>query len=202
VQGSGFRVQGSGFRVWGWGSGVQTWRMCPSRPPIESKLTDLVSAQSSIQEQILSRNVKRFRGGLVFKAHRLLYHSTLGWRVIERKKKSWCQVRLRSIPTFQTGLHADDRREGSPVAMGAVPVCSRFRANMEQLKRFHRLLPESQGQIRKSRPESGLDCLYVPYSLDSGTRQSCAQRRFIRGGPVARSWTVEPFLSGLESNVE
>jgi len=31
--------------------------------------------------------VKRFRGGLVFKAHRLAYHSTLGWRVIKEKKK-------------------------------------------------------------------------------------------------------------------
>jgi len=29
--------------------------------------------------------VKRFRGGLVFKAHRLVYHSTLGWRVIKRE---------------------------------------------------------------------------------------------------------------------
>ena len=28
-------------------------------------------------------------GGLVFKAHRLLYHSTLGWRVIKKKKKIW-----------------------------------------------------------------------------------------------------------------
>ena len=27
------------------------------------------------------------RGGLVFKAHRLLYHSTLGLRVIKKKKK-------------------------------------------------------------------------------------------------------------------
>jgi len=34
-----------------------------------------------------SRNVKRFRGGLVFEAHRLLYHSTLGSRVIKKKKK-------------------------------------------------------------------------------------------------------------------
>jgi len=37
-------------------------------------------------------NVKRFRGGLVFKAHRLLYHSTLGVRVI-KKKKSTLQAR-------------------------------------------------------------------------------------------------------------
>ena len=34
-----------------------------------------------------SRFVKWFRGGLVFKAHRLVYHSTLGWRVIKKKKK-------------------------------------------------------------------------------------------------------------------
>jgi len=35
---------------------------------------------------LLRRNVKRFRGGLVFKAHRLLYRSTLGLRVIKKKK--------------------------------------------------------------------------------------------------------------------
>ena len=34
-----------------------------------------------------SRNVQRFRGGLVCKAHRLLYLSTLGLRVIKKKKK-------------------------------------------------------------------------------------------------------------------
>ena len=33
------------------------------------------------------RNAKRFRGGLVFKAHRWLYHSTLGSRVMKKKKK-------------------------------------------------------------------------------------------------------------------
>ena len=32
----------------------------------------------SIREQRLRSNVKQFQGGLVFKAHRLLYHSTLG----------------------------------------------------------------------------------------------------------------------------
>ena len=31
--------------------------------------------------------VNRFRGGLAFKVHRLLYHSTLGARVIKKKKK-------------------------------------------------------------------------------------------------------------------
>jgi len=32
-------------------------------------------------------DVKRFRGGLVFKAHRWLFHSTPGSRVIKQKKK-------------------------------------------------------------------------------------------------------------------
>ena len=32
------------------------------------------------------KNVKRFPGGLVIKADRLVYHSTLGWRVIQEKK--------------------------------------------------------------------------------------------------------------------
>ena len=31
-------------------------------------------------------SAKRFRGGLVFKAHRLVYHSTIGSSVIKKKK--------------------------------------------------------------------------------------------------------------------
>jgi hypothetical protein len=31
-----------------------------------------------MSEKLLRRNVKRSRGGLVFKAHRRLYHSTIG----------------------------------------------------------------------------------------------------------------------------
>jgi len=41
----------------------------------------------STGEQLLCRNVNRFRGGLVFKAHRLVYRSTLGSRVTKKKKK-------------------------------------------------------------------------------------------------------------------
>ena len=33
------------------------------------------------------REVQRFRGGHVFKAHRLVYHPTLGLRVIKKEKK-------------------------------------------------------------------------------------------------------------------
>ena len=50
------------------------------------------------------RNVQRFRGGLVFKAHRLLYHSTLGLRVIKKKKKGcWCVTRLLYVILFGFG---------------------------------------------------------------------------------------------------
>ena len=37
--------------------------------------------------QLLRRNVKRFRGGLVYKAHRLLYHPTLGLRGIKKRRR-------------------------------------------------------------------------------------------------------------------
>ena len=37
-------------------------------------------------EQLLRRNVNRFRGGLVLKAHRPVYHSSLGLSVIQKKK--------------------------------------------------------------------------------------------------------------------
>ena len=39
------------------------------------------------EEQLLSGNVERFRGVLVSKAHKLLYHPTLGSRVMKQKKK-------------------------------------------------------------------------------------------------------------------
>ena len=38
--------------------------------------------------RVLGRNVEWFRGGVVFKAHGLLYHSTLGVREIKKKKVS------------------------------------------------------------------------------------------------------------------
>ena len=45
------------------------------------------SVQLSIQEQLLHGNMQRSRGGLAFKAHRLLYDSALGLRVIKKKRK-------------------------------------------------------------------------------------------------------------------
>ena len=43
--------------------------------------------QFSIQEQLLSRNAEGFQAGLVSDAHRLLYHSTLGSRVIKKGRE-------------------------------------------------------------------------------------------------------------------
>ena len=57
--------------------------------------------------QLLRRNVKRFRGGLVFKAHRLLFDSTLGSRVITKKK------RRRTMPA---GEASGKLRDASPSA--------------------------------------------------------------------------------------
>ena len=52
-------------------------------------------SEFSIEEQLLYINVPRFRGGLVFKAQRLVYYSTLSSRVMQKKKEkkkrvSWC----------------------------------------------------------------------------------------------------------------
>ena len=44
--------------------------------------------------QLLSRNVERFRGGLVVKAHRLLHHSRLGSNV-KKKKGRYRRTRRR-----------------------------------------------------------------------------------------------------------
>ena len=51
--------------------------------------------------------MKRFRGGPVFKAHRLVYHSTLGLRVIKKKKKSerlweWTKASSARSPTLRS----------------------------------------------------------------------------------------------------
>jgi len=65
--------------------------------------------------------VKRFRGGLVFKAHRHLYHSTLGFRVIKKKKKAR-EVRERPVsvcsrsPMCRTHIGKDIERPPPPLA--------------------------------------------------------------------------------------
>jgi len=67
------------------------------------------NANTSTRSFFLIFIVQRFRGGLVFKAHRLLCHSTLGWRVITKKKRSSRQTAglphedRGRVPTFPRG---------------------------------------------------------------------------------------------------
>ena len=67
------REGGEGYR--GLGGGPAAAARIPTvhehHPPVHS---------TKSQEQLLRRNVKRFRGRLEFKAHRRVYHSTLGRR--------------------------------------------------------------------------------------------------------------------------
>ena len=60
-----------------------------------------------------------FRGGLVFKAHRLLYHPTLGSRVIKKKKKY-----LRDVDQQKVFIGAVRHpRQVERVAINAPPIC-------------------------------------------------------------------------------
>ena len=54
----------------------------------ESHLARIFGSKGYESHQLLGRNVKRFRGGLVFKARRLLCHSTLGSRVIRKRRRA------------------------------------------------------------------------------------------------------------------
>jgi len=56
--------------------------------------------------------LKRFRGGLVFKAHRLVYHSTLGWRVIKKRRRSvGFRVEGWGFRVWGLGFRVSDREE-------------------------------------------------------------------------------------------
>ena len=66
------------------------------------------------EEQLLRRIVKRFRGGLVFKTHGLLYHSTLGSRVLKKKRKRVDVVWRR---LWRSGV------QGLEVGVGGLCVC-------------------------------------------------------------------------------
>ena len=52
-----------------------------------------------------SQKLKQSRGGLVFRAHRLFHHSTLGSRVIKKTWRRWCTSPPQSIGTsFSSAL--------------------------------------------------------------------------------------------------
>jgi len=64
--------------------------------------------------------VKRIRGGLVFKAHRLLYHSTLGLRVI--KKKYTSSISESATSAYCSGVDVSLPGQGNANSHGARPV--------------------------------------------------------------------------------
>ena len=74
VRGLGFGVCDSGFGVHG------------SRQATENCVSHPRCCFREITGQLLRKNEKRFRGGLVIKALRVSYDSTLGSRVIKKKR--------------------------------------------------------------------------------------------------------------------
>ena len=93
------------------------------------------------RERLLDRKVQRFRGGLVFKAHRLLYHSTPGFRVIKKKRSGggrqnrWMRLRkARTCPRYFSGLGIEGARSNTR-AQHRRPACA---CGLEQKKgRIH-----------------------------------------------------------------
>ena len=96
---SGLAVEGRG------GSGGQSrrkrapgarraWWSLPSSSRLSCLLEDnsltrrMEGVSTGGATQSTLQNVRRFRGGLVFKSHGLLYHSTLGLRCIKKKKST------------------------------------------------------------------------------------------------------------------
>jgi hypothetical protein len=90
---------------------VKRWRrgvagavvqVTPRRDRIECVEVGHLHIQLSVSEQLLHRIVKRFRWGLVLKAHRLVYDFTLGSRVM--KKKNTCTKRRLVKQELETTL--------------------------------------------------------------------------------------------------
>ena len=85
-----------------------------------TKVCGLHPRQSMDHPQLLYTNVQRFRGGLVFEAHGLLYHSNPALRVIKKKKKDhlpsgWERVsrdnRLRALRAREKESERERERE-------------------------------------------------------------------------------------------
>jgi len=83
----------------------------------------------------------RFRGGLVFEAHRLVYHSTLGLRVIKKRREAPDPGRKAALNKWLK----DDagRREGTNS-----PIYPRSLSNLDQSSSLYR----GTSLIRKRTP--------------------------------------------------
>jgi len=81
-------------------------------------------------------NVKRFRGGLVCKAHRLLYHSTLGLGVIRKNKRDTAPYsRIPGMISIY-GPDCDGARHQQPCS-----TWSRFMGSVMVAMYGHRFMP-------------------------------------------------------------
>ena len=100
------------------------------------------SKAETLLQNILHRNVLWYRGGLVFKAHRLLYRSTLGLRVIKKKK----QVRHSKAETLLQKIRALPRPRSSAA------VSQRDRLRVGWLNRFLGGVPREQKMLKGHLP--------------------------------------------------
>ena len=112
--------------------------------------------RSGIAAQGGGTHVKRFRGGLVFKAHRLLYHSTLGLRVIKRgrERRRTSRRALRSSATGMRRLSpVPFAAESSPSSRSSFGLSHHQNStfNPERCTLKHRCRVNS-AQVRQSRP--------------------------------------------------
>ena len=71
--------------------------------------------------------MQRFRGGLVFKDNRLLYHSTLGLRVIKKKKEGERKRETYDSPDW-TGLNSQPFSRGPETTAKSVTFSARRNA--------------------------------------------------------------------------
>jgi len=91
VQGSGFGSTGYGCRFGvlgfgGWCLGFGVWGFWSiAKHYVDSRALNVFVERFRGHRAEL-KVLKRFRGGLVFKAHRLLYHTALGLRVIKKRR--------------------------------------------------------------------------------------------------------------------
>ena len=77
--------------------------------------------------------MKRFREGLVFKAHRFLYHSTPGSRVIKKKSKKKFARSFACIRRALFALFRHGKNESVPKIDGSAPGLSTSGVVLSQL---------------------------------------------------------------------
>ena len=106
---------------------------------------------------LLRRNVKRFRGGLVFKARRLLYHSTLGLRVIEKKREEEQPLQER-LPERRVGVRVQGAFGNCHVWPGEGALPKLLHRNVQRFRgglvfKAHRLCVSLNSRLESNKEE-------------------------------------------------